>query len=216
MSFPVSEKTLPAFKHLAFALALLATPLPAAADAAADYDEGLAAYRKGDVTGAMAPLKRAADADNARAQALYGTILDSAELDEEAADYLRKAADQGDPDGQYGLAKMYLTGEAKAPDDGAAGRLIRAAVAKDHPGATISLALAYTRKDPRFSAETVTPEAGVLLVKAAELGDVNAIETLSAAYRTGEYGLEADASQADRWAARLATIRGPKAGARDK
>ena len=214
MYFPVTEKTLPAFKHALLALALLGTPFAAQADAAADYDEGLAAYRKGDVTGSMVPLKRAADGGIAEAQALYGTLLDSAELDEAAYAYLLKAAERGNADGQYGLAKMYLTGEAKAPDEREIARLVRAAAAQEHAGATISLALAYTRKDARFGADSITPETGPLLVKAAELGDVNAIETVSKAYRTGEYGLPIDVARADQWSARLAQIRGIKPGAR--
>lgn len=216
MYFPVTEKSLPAFKHVLLALALLAAPLGAQADAAADYDEGLAAYRKGDVTGSMAPLKRAADGGIPEAQALYGTLLDSAELDEEAHAYLLKAAERGNADGQYGLAKMYLTGEAKAPDEREIARLIRAAATQQHPAATISLALAYTRKDARFGADAITPETGPLLLKAAELGDINAIEAVSTGYRTGDYGLPVDAAKADQWSARLAEIRGIKPGARKK
>ena len=216
MYFPVTEKSLPAFKHVLLALALLGAPFGAHADPAADYDEGFAAYRKGDVTGSMAPLKRAADGGIAEAQALYGTLLDSAELDEAAYAYLLKAADQGNADGQYGLAKMYLTGEAKAPDEREIARLIRAAAAQEHAAATISLALAFTRKDARFGADAITPETGPLLLKAAELGDINAIETVSTAYRTGDYGLPVDAAKADQWSARLAEIRGVKPGARKK
>ncbi|WP_332671742.1 tetratricopeptide repeat protein [Aromatoleum sp.] len=216
MYFPATEKTLPAFKHALLAVALLGAPFAVQADAAADYNEGLAAYRKGDVTGAMSPLKRAADGGIAEAQALYGTLLDSAELDDEAQGYLLKAAGQGNADGQYGLAKMYLTGEAKAPDEREVARLIRAAVAQEHPAATISLALAYTRKDARFGADALTPETGPLLLKAAELGDVNAIESVSTAYRIGDYGLPVDAAKADQWSTRLAEIRGVKPGARKK
>lgn len=216
MYFPVTEKTLPAFKHALLALALLAAPFAVQADAAADYDEGLAAYRKGDVTGSMAPLKRAADGGIAEAQALYGALLDSAELDEEAQAYLLKATERGNPDGQYGLAKMYLTGEAKAPDEREIARLIHAAAAQGHAAATISLALAYTRKDARFGADAITPETGPLLLKAAELGDINAMEAVSNAYRTGGYGLPVDAAKAAQWSARLAEIRGVKPGAGKK
>lgn len=216
MYFPVTEKTLPAFKHLFLALALFGAPFAVQADAAADYEEGLAAYRKGDVTGSMSPLKRAADGGIAEAQALYGTLLDSAELDEEALAYLLRAVERGNADGQYGLAKMYLTGEAKAPDERDIARLMRAAAAQEHPAATISLALAYTRKDARFGADEITPETAPLLLKAAELGDINAIETVSSAYRSGNYGLPVDAAKADQWDARLAEIRGVKPGARKK
>ncbi|MDT3670058.1 MAG: sel1 repeat family protein [Aromatoleum sp.] len=216
MYFPVTEKPLPAFKHVLLALALLGAPFGVHADAAAAYEEGFAAYRKGDVTGSMAPLKRAADGGIAEAQALYGTLLDSAELDEEAHVYLLKAAEQGNADGQFGLAKMYLTGEAKALDEREIARLIHAAAAQEHAAATISLALAYTRRDARFGADTITPETGPLLLKAAELGDTSAIETVSTAYRTGEYGLPVDAAKAEQWSARLAEIRGVKPGSPKK
>jgi TPR repeat protein len=208
MRLPGSKKTVPAFKHVVLALTVLSAPLAALADPADDYRSGLAAYRVGDVAGSMAPLKRAADAGHADAQALYGTILDSAEIDDEAVVYLRKATEQGNGDGQYGLAKIYLTGEAKAPDDQAAARLMRAAAAQGHERATISLALAYIGHDARLGAGSPTSEAGALLVKAAELGDVNAMEALTTAYRSGEYGLPVDTAKADHWTVRLADIRG--------
>jgi TPR repeat protein len=218
MNFPGTENSVPAFKHIAFTLTLLVTPLSALADAGEDYQTGLAAYRVGDIAGSMAPLKRAADAGHAGGQALYGTILDSAESDEEAVTYLLKAVEQGNADGQYALAKMYLTHEAKAPDEGAPGRLMRAAAAGGHERATISLALAYLSKDARLGAATPTEETGPLLIKAAEIGDVTAMEALSNAYRNGEFGLAPDAAKADHWKAKLATIRGeaPKAGGKKK
>jgi len=209
MKLPGTEKPVPAFSHLILTVALLTAGPSAFAGAEEDYQQGLAAYRTTDVVGAMSPLKRAADAGHARAQALYGTILDSAELDDEAVTYLRKSADQRDPDGQYALAKMYMTGEGVTTDNNEANRLIRAAAAQGHDRAIITLALAYVARDARFGADTSTaPEAAGFIVKAAELGEVSAIEALAKAYRVGEFGIQPDAAKANEWAAKLAKIRG--------
>jgi hypothetical protein len=190
-------------------VALLTFGQPALADAEADYQEGLTAYRATDLVGSMTPLKRAADAGHARAQALYGTILDSAEFDDEAVIYLRKSAEQNDPEGQFALAKMYMTGEGVAVDNSEANRLIRAAAAQGHDRAVITLALAYVARDARLGAETQTdPEAAELLVKAAELGEVAAMEALAKAYREGGFGIAPDAAKAADWTAKLAAIRG--------
>ena len=216
MKLPGTEKFVPAFSHTLFALTLFMTSAAALADAEADYKRGYDAYRVNDVAGAMEPLKKAADAGHAAAQALYGSILDSAELDDEAVPYLTKAADQGDTDGEYGLAKMYFTSEAKAPNDADAGRLMRSAASKGHRLAIVTMALAFVRGDKRLGAENSdTPEAREMLLKAAELGEVDAIRAVAQGYRGGKYGFTADAANADQWETRLAGILGTgKKGAR--
>lgn len=216
MKLPGTEKFVPAFSHALLALALVTVTPAAFADAEADFQKGREAYRVNDIVGAMAPLKKAADTGHAAAQALYGTILDTAELDEEAVIYLKKAAEQGDMDGEYGLAKMYLTGEAKAPDSAEAGRLMRSAAAKGQRTAVVTLAFAYIRHDKRLDAEnTETKEAGEILLKAADLGEVDAIKAVAHGYRTGKYGFAADPAKAEQWDARLADILGTgKKGAR--
>jgi hypothetical protein len=219
MQIPGSEKAVPAFRYLLPLLAGLLISGPVLADPVEDYERGLASYRAGDIVGAMAPLKRAADTGHAPAQALYGTVLDSAEFDDEAVAYLRKSAAQNDPDGQYALAKMYLAGETVAPDDAEAGRLLRAAAAQGHERAIINLALAYLNGNTRVGASNpADPEAAGLLVKAAEIGEVSAMTALVKAYREGGFGLQPDAARADEWAARLAKVRGEDAnkGARKK
>ncbi|AYH42040.1 SEL1-like repeat protein [Azoarcus sp. DN11] len=216
MKLPGTEKIVPAFSHALLALALITVVPAALADAEADYQKGREAYHLNDVAGAMDPLKKAADAGHAAAQALYGSILDSAELDDEAVQYLQKAAEQGNMDGEYGLAKMYFTGEAKAPNPSEAGRLMRSAAAKGHPLAIVTMALAFVRNDRRLDAENSdTPEAGALLLKAAELGEVDAIKAVAQGYRTGKYGLATDTAKAEQWEARIAGILGTnKKGAR--
>jgi TPR repeat protein len=161
----------------------------------------------------MTPLKRAADAGHPAAQALYGDILDRAELNDEAVSYLRKAAEQGNADGQYGLAVMYLTGEGVVRDDAEAGRWMRAAAAQDHLYAVIALAKAYINGDERLGAASRRDAAaGPLLVKAAEAGELVAMDALAKAYVSGEYGLEADPAQAELWTARAAQTRAERFG----
>lgn len=216
MKLPGTEKIVPAFSHTLFALTLLTTSTAALADADTDYQRGRDAYHVNDVAGAMEPLRKAADAGHAAAQALYGSILDSAELDDEAVPYLAKAAEQGDADGEYGLAKMYFTGEAKTPNPAEAGRLMRSAANKGHRLATVTMALAFVRGDRRLDAENSdAPEARETLLKAAELGELDAIKAVAQGYREGKYGFAADAAKAEQWEARLAGILGTgKKGAR--
>lgn len=216
MKLPGTEKAVPAFSHALLALALLASCALARADAEADFVRGRDAYRLNDVAGAMEPLKKAADAGHGAAQALYGSILDSAELDEEALPYLRKSAEQGDTDGQYGLAKMYFTGEATAPDPADTGRLMRAAASKGHRLATVTLALAYVRGDKRLDADNPdSPEAREMLLQAAEFGELEAMKAVAQGFRSGRFGFPVDGGKADQWDARVAAILGTgKKGAR--
>jgi len=219
MQIPGSEKAVPAFRYLLPLLAGLLISGPVLADPVEDYERGLASYRAGDLVGSMAPLKRAADAGHAPSQALYGTILDSAEFDDEAVVYLRKAAEQNDPEGQYALAKMYQTGEGVARDDAEAARLLRAAAAAGHSTAIIGLARAYIVGNARLGADDPTrPEAAEFILKAAEIGDVAVMRALVKAYREGGFGIPPDAKQADEWAARLAQAEGgdTKAAGRKK
>jgi uncharacterized protein len=216
MKLPGTEKFVPAFSHMLIALTLLTTSAAARADAEADYARGRDAYRINDVVGAMESLKKAADAGHAGAQALYGSLLDSAELDDEATPYLLKAAAQGDVEGEYGLAKMYFTGEATAPDPTDAGRLMRAAANKGHRAAIVTMALAFVHGDKRLDARNSnTPEARDMILKAAEFGEVEAIRAVALGYRAGKYGFARDAAAAEQWETRLADILGTgKKGAR--
>ena len=210
MKLLATEKLVPAFSHIAMMLALVVIPNLAQADAETDYQAALAAHNLGDIVGAMTPLKSAADAGHAAAQALYGTILDAAELDAEAAQYLKQSAAQKNTDGMFSLAKMYRTGEAPSDDPAEAGHLIRAAAAAGHERATIALANAYISRDEKVGAGSRSdPDAAKYLIKAAELGDVSAIEALATAYQPGgDFGLAPDAQKAKFWTDRLNEVRG--------
>jgi len=173
-----------------------------------DYDLGAKRYRDGDMMGAMAPLKAAADAGHAPAQALYGDILDKAEMDEAAVDYLTRAADQGNADGQYGLAVMLLAGEGTARDPARAAQLLRAAAGQDARLAINALAQAYLRADAELgAADPTSAEARNTITRAAELGYLPAIDALADAFERGAYGVAPDPAQAALWRGRASEAR---------
>jgi len=172
----------------------------AMAGPAEDFDLGAKRYRDGDMMGAMAPLKAAADAGHAGAQALYGDILDKAEMDETAVAYLTRAAEQGHADGQYGLAVMLLAGEGTERDPARAAGLLRAAARQDARLAINALAQAYLRADAELGATDATSTEGRdTITRAAELGYLPAIDALAEAFEHGAFGLMPDPAQAALW-----------------
>lgn len=111
--------------------------------------------------------------------------------------------EQGDAEAEYQLAYHYLWC-TPCEDDATRERmkaLIRDAAAKDHPDAIWFQATQQTR--PR---ET-NPEFGRLLLRAGQLGSVNAQRELGVMYATGEWSGPKDLVEAARWY-RLAAEKG--------
>lgn len=174
-----------------------------------DYQKGLKAYQSDDVMGAMPLLKRSADAGHAGAQAVLAYILDKAELDEEAIAYYRKAAEQGNPDGQFGLGSMYSAGEGVKRDLGEARRWTTKAAEQGHTQAINVLAQAYLSGDLGVTEEERKGAQALSWIRrAADNNYIPALEALSGAYRTGGYGLAPDAQQADKLAATVRQLKG--------
>jgi TPR repeat protein len=123
---------------MAVAMACCAAALAAAAPAD-DNRRGLQAYQRGDVVGAMAALRPAARAGHAPSQVLLAFILDRGDYPEEAALLYRQAAEQGDAEGQAGLANLLLTGRGIAKDEKAAFEQFSKAAAQGHAGAKQAL-----------------------------------------------------------------------------
>lgn len=174
-----------------------------------DYLAGLKSFRNGDVVGAMTPLRAAALAGHAKAQALLGDILDRSEFDAEAVALYRKSADQGDPDGMFGLGAMIAAGEGVKKDLLVARGWILKAAELGHKQAINVMAQAYLKGELGFSeAERKSPTALQWLKRAAENDDLPAIDALAAAYRAGDsYGLAADRGLADQYQAQANRIR---------
>lgn len=183
------------------------------AGAPEDFEAGRKAYRSGDIVGAMAPLKRAAEAGHAAAQALYAHILDRSEVDEEAVEWFRKSAMQNDPDGQYGYGSMLAAGEGVKRDLAAARMWIEKAAEQGHLLAVNLLAQSYVSGQLGISeTERTSPQALVALKRAADLDFLPAIDALAQAYSKGGYGVTPDAVTAEKYAHRARDLRGKTPG----
>ena len=90
-------------------------PLWSAACFAADYEDGWAAYKRGDYKTAVALFTRAADKGNVLAQTTLGVLYckgQGVSQDyKQALVWLRKAADQGESRAQLLLGQMYEQGK---------------------------------------------------------------------------------------------------------
>lgn len=194
---------------VAAALALTWAAVPAgAATSAEDYQAARKIFVRGDVVGAMPLLRKAADAGHAPAQVLLAQILDQAEFDREAVDYFRKAASQGDADGEFGLGTMYAGGEGVARDAQEALRWYRLAAGRGHERAILVLALAYLRGDLGLTdRRRDDAQARQWIRAAAEKGDAQAMQGLASALRSGDFGFVADSGQAAEWEAKLKKLR---------
>ena len=103
-------------------MVLLGLCTPVMADDAnieADVQAGIDAYDRGDLMAALTHYGKAAEAGSALAQARLAWIHDLSEDNAAAVEWYRASADQGYPDGQYGLGEMYAKGEGveKNPDE---------------------------------------------------------------------------------------------------
>ena len=166
---------------------VMVSPL-ALAEPSDDYLAGLKSFQDGDVVGAMAPLRTAAKAGHSKAQVLLAEILDRSEFDEEAVALYRQAADQGDPDGMFGLGAMIAAGEGVKAKDPLEGRLwIQRAAEKGQRQAVNVIAQAYLKGELGFSgADRMTPIALHWVKLAAENDYLPAIDALIVAYSKGE------------------------------
>jgi hypothetical protein len=94
---------------------LLLTAFPVQASEQ-DLERAEKAIRGGDLITGMGLMRQAAQAGHAPAQARLGEILDKAEEDKEAVAWYRKAAEQGNAAGQFGLGMEYASGEGLPRD----------------------------------------------------------------------------------------------------
>jgi len=148
----------------------------ALADPAQDTARAEEAFRAGDLTQTIPLFKKAASAGYAPAQARLGEILDVSEFNEEAVTWFRKAADQGNAAGEFGLGRMYALGEGIEKDPKKALYWITLAAEKDYLQAVKLLAQAYRTGQLGL---TVDPQQAQLweakartLEKAAAAGEI--------------------------------------------
>ena len=108
-----------------------------------DVQQAETSLRSGDVYTAMTLLRKAADQNNALAQARLADLLHAAEFDKEALVLYQKAADQGEAAGECGLGRSYADGTGVPRDAALALEWYRKAEKKNYPPALDALARAY-------------------------------------------------------------------------
>jgi len=141
------------------ALVSLAAALPALAGPREDLRAAEQSIRGGDVVTAIVALRKLSEENYAPAQARLADLQFSAENYEEALELYRKAAQQGDGHGQWGLGRMHAEG-AKVPRDPAqALQLYRQAAEKNAWQGFDALARAYRSGDLGLTKDLTEAEA---------------------------------------------------------
>jgi TPR repeat protein len=167
------------------------------ADPVEDTKKAEEAYYRDDLPVALELYRKAANEGYAPAQVRLAYILDWSESNEEAVEWYRKAAEQNNAEGKFGLGVMYSNGEGVETDPELALKLISESAEQEYPPAMNRLGVAYERGE--FSLDKDENQALLLIKQAAELGDKLAMQRLIKAYRAGELGLAVDAEQAQYW-----------------
>ena len=155
------------------------------------------------------PLARDGDRD---AQYALGVIFDrglnGTKNENLAADYYRKAAEQGHPKAEFKLASMYTTGRGvdQKSDEQAFGWYLKAAEAGD-VDAEYSVAAIYQNGK---GAEQSNEKAFGWFLKAADQGDVDAAYNVGTMYQNGS-GVEKSNEHAFDWYLKAAKLGSPNA-----
>jgi TPR repeat protein/uncharacterized caspase-like protein len=187
----------------------LKTTSPAApANADQSYQGAQEARRRGDVVGAVALYRKAAEQGHIQAQVALGSIylkgargMDGAPgIQADAAEsvrWFRRAAERGDARAQAQLGHYYSSGAPGVPkDDAEAVRWYRRAAEQGDPVAQYFLGLRYRRGEgvPRDYAEALT-----WLRKAAEQNHVLAQTAVGEIFAKGATGIPRDEAEAVKW-----------------
>lgn len=193
-----------------FSVAALSLGMSGAAFAgpAEDYAEGMKWYNRVDYVSAIPLLRKAADAGHAEAATVLASVLDGAELDEEAIKYYRQAATAGNLNGMFGLGSMLAIGDGGKKDFVEARTWFEKAAEAGHPMSTQAMAQAYMfgelgiPEDQRKSKEALR-----WIMRAADLGYIRALELLEQSYRSGDFGLVVDVAKADELKKKIASLK---------
>ena len=122
---------------------LLAVPSPVAAD----YNAGVAAYKRGDYSAALLEFRTLAEQGSAKAQFALGFMYRNgqgvSQDNRQAVLWYRKAAEQGDASAQTNLGLMYDNGEGVPEDDHQAALWYRKAAEQGNADGQYFLGLMY-------------------------------------------------------------------------
>lgn len=192
---------------MCFSLLVTFSAVGQANDDESKFNVGFSAWTSGDIVGAMEALKSPANAGHAKAQALYGSLLDAADNDTEAAVYYGKAADQNNADGAFGLAGLFLTGDGGERNVAKALALYEKAANLGHTQALAVLASGYISDSFGLGPNSAdSTEAWGWIKKASEFDYIDFMVKMEAAYRTGTKHVPKDIKAAEIMRKRILVI----------
>jgi TPR repeat protein len=163
------------------------------------YEDGAAAYNRGDYTAARRLWLPLAEEGNAEAQTMLGIIYEEGHGVSQdfaaAVTWYRRAADQGRSDAQFYLACMHDFGKGVPPDSVAAAKWLTKAADQGHTDAQFNLGVMYedgigVLQDPHAAVTWYR--------KAAEQGHAKAQNNLGAMFVKGQ-GVSQDYHSAAAW-----------------
>ena len=167
--------------------------------APASFEDGLAAYERGDYATALQLWRPLADRGYARAQNNLGEMYRNGQGVPqdyaEAMRWYRKAADQGNVRGQVNVGAMYRNGQGVPQDYAEAMRWYRKAADQGDAASEYSLGLMYNKG---YGVRRDYAEAVAWYRKAAGPGYALVQFNLGAMYNSGQ-GVLQDYVQAHRW-----------------
>jgi TPR repeat protein len=135
-------------RRIAATLAVVGALLFSAGSAWADWDDGVAAYKRGDYATAYQEFRPLAEQGDAKTQfnlgIMYANGVGVAENDIEAVKWYHKAAEQGYADAQASLGFMFDNGEGVPVNDAQAVKWYRKAAVQGHADAQNNLGVMYS------------------------------------------------------------------------
>ena len=164
-----------------------------------------------DVEAATIFYKAAADGGHAEAQARIAFILYRSGFDEQAFDFFRKSAEQGNAEGMYGLGVAYEGGTGTKQDFVEARKWYTRAAEKGNLPSLHAMVDAYRLGNLGLNdAALKSPEALSWIRRGADADFVPAVQSLADSYRLGRYGLAIDLKLAEELDAKLKKLLGIK------
>ena len=166
---------------------------------AGSFDEGLAAYNRGDYETALRESKPLSKQGDAEAQFYLGLMYDNGQGVSQdyiaAMKWYKKAAERGYARAQYNLGVMYSEGDGAPKDNAKALKWFRKAAERGYARAQYNLGVIYSEGDgaPKDNAKALK-----LYHKAAEQGHLDAQFNLGLIYSKGESAPQ-DNAKALKW-----------------
>ena len=135
-------------RHIVATLAVVGALLFSAGSTWADWDDGVAAYKRGDYVTAYQEFRPLAEQGDAKTQfnlgIMYANGVGVTENDTEAVNWYHKAAEQGYADAQASLGFMFDNGEGVPVNDAQAVKWYRKAAVQGHADAQNNLGVMYS------------------------------------------------------------------------